>query len=77
MNFSAADDRALTRFVQKHDILWDVGNRDYKNTGAEKDKLWTEISKSLNKTGERYLLLLSLVQRTKSFEKQTKTQCVA
>lgn len=53
LNFSSADDRALIRSVQKHDILWDVGNRDYRNCGKEKETLWAEIADSLKKTGER------------------------
>lgn len=57
VRFSADEDELLIEFVQKHVILYDLKDPEFKNT-MKKDLLWNEAGKTLKKEGE-FLFIIS------------------
>ena len=50
VRFAAEEDELLIEFVQKHEILYDLKDPEFKNT-MKKDLLWREVGKALKKEG--------------------------
>lgn len=48
--FSAADDEQLVELVAGHQILWNMTEKEFKNS-LKKDLIWKEIAGMVNKTG--------------------------
>lgn len=51
IRFSADDDDVLINFVQRHSILYNLKDIEFKNN-LKKDMIWNEAGKVLNREGE-------------------------
>lgn len=51
LRFSADEDELLIEFVQRHSILYDLKDTEFKNN-VKKDLIWNEAGKFLNREGE-------------------------
>lgn len=48
--FTAEDKEKLIEFVKSHEILYNVKNKDFRNT-EKKNRLWSQLSNTLNTDG--------------------------
>lgn len=67
VRFSADEDELLIEFVQNHTILYDLKDREFKNT-LKKDLIWNEAGKVLNREGQ-FLFILNMAVITLSFSR--------